>query len=118
MICEAHQDEERAVEAHQRAVELSDGMPPERSVATLVRLYDGMGMWRQLVELRQSIADATEDPAERAELLFEIATRNSVALPYASVEELRAAYEFEDLQLVVNDNDLSHRAWLIELIYD
>ena len=32
------------------------------------------------------------------ELSFELATRNGVALPYGSVEELRAAYEFDDLQ--------------------
>jgi adenosine deaminase len=32
------------------------------------------------------------------ELLFALAQRNAVALPYASVEELRAAYAFTDLQ--------------------
>jgi adenosine deaminase len=32
------------------------------------------------------------------ELLFELAQRNRVALPWASVEELRAAYRFESLQ--------------------
>mgnify|MGYP005855739293 CR=1 FL=1 len=32
------------------------------------------------------------------ELMFELAGRNGVALPYASVEEARAAYEFSDLQ--------------------
>jgi len=32
------------------------------------------------------------------ELMFELARRNRVALPYASVEALRAAYAFEDLQ--------------------
>ena len=32
------------------------------------------------------------------ELMFALAERNGVALPYASVEALRAAYEFEDLQ--------------------
>ncbi|WP_395824328.1 adenosine deaminase [Collimonas sp.] len=32
------------------------------------------------------------------ELLFALARRNHVALPYASVEELRAAYAFTDLQ--------------------
>ncbi len=32
------------------------------------------------------------------ELMFEMATRNGIALPYASVEELRDAYEFKSLQ--------------------
>ncbi|GGX79939.1 adenine deaminase [Litchfieldella qijiaojingensis] len=32
------------------------------------------------------------------ELMFALAERNGVELPYASVEEVRAAYEFEDLQ--------------------
>ena len=32
------------------------------------------------------------------ELIFELARRNGVALPYASVEALRAAYAFTDLQ--------------------
>lgn len=32
------------------------------------------------------------------EMMFEIAHRNGVALPYASVEETRAAYAFRDLQ--------------------
>ena len=32
------------------------------------------------------------------EMMFELAGRNSIALPYGSVEEVRAAYEFDDLQ--------------------
>ena len=32
------------------------------------------------------------------ELMFELAGRNGLALPYGSVEEVRAAYEFDDLQ--------------------
>ncbi|MHB0775282.1 adenosine deaminase [Halomonas sp. WWR20] len=32
------------------------------------------------------------------ELMFALAERNKVPLPYASVEEVRAAYDFEDLQ--------------------
>lgn len=32
------------------------------------------------------------------ELMFEIARRNDVVLPYATVDELRAAYDFADLQ--------------------
>jgi len=32
------------------------------------------------------------------ELMFALAERNGVALPYASVEEVRAAYDFQDLQ--------------------
>lgn len=32
------------------------------------------------------------------ELMFELATRNGVDLPFGSVEEVRAAYEFDDLQ--------------------
>lgn len=33
-----------------------------------------------------------------AELMFEIAQRNDVSLPYDSVDEIRAAYDFENLQ--------------------
>lgn len=32
------------------------------------------------------------------ELMFALAERNGIALPYASVEEVRAAYDFDDLQ--------------------
>lgn len=32
------------------------------------------------------------------ELMFELATRNGIQLPYASADEVRAAYEFTDLQ--------------------
>lgn len=32
------------------------------------------------------------------ELMFEIAQRNNVSLPYHSIEEIRAAYDFENLQ--------------------
>src|SRR5450759_3621238 len=32
------------------------------------------------------------------ELMFEIAARNGVAVPYASADEVRAAYDFTDLQ--------------------
>lgn len=32
------------------------------------------------------------------ELMFELGARNGVALPYRSVDELRAAYRFSDLQ--------------------
>lgn len=32
------------------------------------------------------------------ELMFELAQRNNVSLPYGSVEEVRAAYDFSDLQ--------------------
>ena len=32
------------------------------------------------------------------ELIFALARRNNVSLPYASVEDLRAAYAFTDLQ--------------------
>jgi len=32
------------------------------------------------------------------EMMFDLARRNGVALPYASVEEVRAAYDFSDLQ--------------------
>ena len=41
------------------------------------------------------------------ELMFELAARNDVALPYRSVEEVRAAYEFEDLQSFL---DIYYRA--------
>lgn len=36
------------------------------------------------------------------ELMFELAQRNDVALPFASVEEIRAAYDFSDLQSFLN----------------
>ena len=32
------------------------------------------------------------------EMMFDLARRNGVALPYASVEEIRGAYDFADLQ--------------------
>src|SRR5579863_656428 len=32
------------------------------------------------------------------ELMFELARKHGVRVPYASVEELRAAYQFDDLQ--------------------
>ena len=32
------------------------------------------------------------------ELMFELSERNSVELPFTSVDEVRAAYEFNDLQ--------------------
>lgn len=36
------------------------------------------------------------------EMMFELARKNGVSLPYASVEEVRAAYDFEDLQSFLN----------------
>ncbi|MFC3285417.1 adenosine deaminase [Litchfieldella rifensis] len=36
------------------------------------------------------------------ELMFALAERNGIELPYASVDEVRAAYEFEDLQSFLN----------------
>ncbi|MFD9429999.1 adenosine deaminase [Streptomyces sp. NPDC060002] len=36
------------------------------------------------------------------ELAFELAARNGVALPYADTDELREAYQFEDLQSFLN----------------
>lgn len=36
------------------------------------------------------------------EMMFELARKNGVSLPYASVEEARAAYDFEDLQSFLN----------------
>ncbi len=36
------------------------------------------------------------------ELIFKLAQRNAVTLPYASVDELRAAYNFTDLQSFLN----------------
>ncbi len=36
------------------------------------------------------------------ELIFELAERNSVKLPYANVEDLRSRYEFTDLQSFLN----------------
>ncbi|WP_434985528.1 adenosine deaminase [Vreelandella zhaodongensis] len=36
------------------------------------------------------------------ELMFELASRNCIELPYATVEEAKAAYEFDDLQGFLN----------------
>lgn len=36
------------------------------------------------------------------ELIFEIAARNKIKIPFESVEQLKAAYEFEDLQSFLN----------------
>jgi adenosine deaminase len=56
------------------------------------------------------------------ELIFRLAQRNGVALPYASVEELRAAYAFSDLQsfldlyyagaaVLLHEQDFFDMAW-------
>lgn len=56
------------------------------------------------------------------ELIFELSRRNGVALPYASVEELRRAYAFSDLQsfldiyyagasVLVTEQDFFDMAW-------
>ena len=56
------------------------------------------------------------------ELIFELAQRNGVALPYASVEALRAAYAFTDLQsfldiyyagasVLLKEEDFFEMAW-------
>jgi len=56
------------------------------------------------------------------ELMFELAARNSVSLPFSSVEEVRSAYDFEDLQsfldlyyqgarVLVQDQDFYDLAW-------
>lgn len=45
------------------------------------------------VELHLHIEGALEP-----ELLFQLAERNGVELPYGSIEEVRAAYQFQDLQ--------------------
>ena len=56
------------------------------------------------------------------ELIFELARRNGVALPYASVEALRAAYAFTDLQsfldiyyagasVLLKEDDFFDMAW-------
>ena len=56
------------------------------------------------------------------ELIFELARRNGVALPYASVEALRAAYAFTDLQsfldiyyagasVLLHEQDFFDMAW-------
>ncbi len=56
------------------------------------------------------------------ELIFELARRNGVTLPYASVEELRAAYAFTDLQsfldiyyagasVLLKEEDFHDMAW-------
>ena len=56
------------------------------------------------------------------ELIFELATRNRLQLPYATIEELRAAYAFTDLQsfldiyyagagVLQNEEDFFDMAW-------
>jgi len=50
-----------------------------------------------LVELHLHI-EGTLEP----ELLFELAARNAVTLPWASLDELRAQYDFTDLQSFLN----------------
>jgi adenosine deaminase len=56
------------------------------------------------------------------ELMFELAARNGVRLPYASVEEVRRAYQFTDLQsfldlyyagagVLVSEQDFHDLAW-------
>ena len=56
------------------------------------------------------------------ELIFELARRNGVALPYANVEALRAAYDFTDLQsfldiyyagasVLLHEQDFFDMAW-------
>src|SRR6476469_9494006 len=56
------------------------------------------------------------------ELIFEMAERNGVALPYASVEDLRRAYAFTDLQsfldiyyagasVLLHEQDFYDMAW-------
>lgn len=56
------------------------------------------------------------------ELMFELAARNKVTLPYDSVEQLRSAYEFENLQefldiyyqganVLVNEQDFYDLTW-------
>lgn len=54
---------------------------------------------RQLpkVELHLHIEGSLEP-----ELMFELAKRNDIELPYATVEEAKAAYEFDDLQGFLN----------------
>jgi adenosine deaminase len=39
---------------------------------------------------------------QQPELIFELAERNGLALPYSGLEELRALYEFSDLQSFLN----------------
>jgi len=56
------------------------------------------------------------------ELIFELARRNGIALPYADVRALRAAYAFKDLQsfldvyyagasVLITENDFDAMAW-------
>ncbi len=62
-----------------------DAIPPERLPALLRAMPKA--------ELHIHIEGSLEP-----ELIFALAKRNGVVLPYASVEELRAAYAFTDLQ--------------------
>jgi adenosine deaminase len=57
------------------------------------RVSDSLALRLPKAELHVHI-EGTFEP----DLIFALAERNAVALPYASVEALRAAYEFTDLQ--------------------
>src|SRR5450830_1293147 len=72
------------MEAHMNSISTT---PP--LAADLVSFIEGLPK----AELHLHI-EGTLEP----ELLFALAQRNQVALPYASVEALRAAYDFSDLQ--------------------
>ena len=56
------------------------------------------------------------------ELMFELAARNNIKLPFASVDEVRQAYEFTDLQsfldiyykgacVLLNEQDFYDMTW-------
>ena len=74
------------------ALEVSSGVPSDANPAAevdLTALIDRLPK----VELHVHL-EGTLEP----ELSFRLAARNGVALPFASVDEMRAAYDFTDLQ--------------------
>jgi adenine deaminase len=73
------------VTIQERAMSRFDHIPPGRLPELLRRMPKA--------ELHIHIEGSLEP-----ELMFEMARRNGVALPYASVEELRRAYDFSNLQ--------------------
>src|SRR6478735_3961428 len=52
------------------------------------------------------------------ELKFELAARNGLELPYASVEEMRAAYDFDDLAMAYFRKAASQSVVYAEIFFD
>jgi adenosine deaminase len=68
-------------------------LPPGQGWGHLSAMHDAFIAGLPKAELHLHI-EGTLEP----ELMFELARRNRIQLPYASVEEVRRAYVFSDLQ--------------------